>query len=380
MAAGSPDPPGRVSDRLPIPVQTSVLAIRERAARQGGPVVDLSIGAPTDPTPDVVRAALAAATDAPGYPLTVGVPALRRAVVDWYERAHGVTGLDVAQVLPVVGTKELIGSLALHLDVGAGDLIALPHLAYPTYAVGAALVRATAVPAETPAELDALPSVPRVVWANSPGNPTGRVLAPDDLRDLVGWCRAHGALLVSDECYLDLGYDVSPVSVLHPDVCGGRHDGVLAVQSLSKRSNLAGYRSGLVVGDAAVVAELTAVRRNLGLLVPGPVQAATVAALGDDEHVAVQRARYAARRAALRPALEAAGFRIDHGEAGLYLWATLGEPAATTVGRLADLGLVAVAGTEYGAAGAEHVRFALTVPDADVPLAVERLATWSTRR
>ncbi len=349
--------------------------MRARAARFDGPVVDLSIGAPIDPTPDVVRHALAAEADSPGYPLTVGRATLRQAFVDWLAGVHGGNGLAESQVLPVIGTKELIGSLALHLDVGAGATIAHPTLAYPTYAVGAALVGATAVLADTVADLDALDQVPAIVWINSPSNPTGQVLSADELRALVAWCRGHDALLVSDECYLDLGWEATPMSVLHPEICGGTHDGLLAVHSLSKRSNLAGYRCGFVSGDAAIIAELASVRRNLGLQMPGPQQGASIAALSDEQHVADQRARYRARRDVLRPAVEAAGFRIDHSEAGLYLWATRGEPVEVSIGWLADRGIVAVSGLEYGQAGAEHVRFAMTAPDDAVALAAERLSS-----
>ncbi len=322
----------------------------------------------------MVRAALARASDWPGYPLTVGRRELRQAYVDWLARTHGVTGLELGAALPVIGTKELIGSLALHLGLGPGDLISRPRLAYPTYAVGAALVRAEVAVADTVADLDALPAVPRIVWVNSPGNPTGQVLDAETLAGFVAWCRAHGSLLVSDECYLDLGWEAQPVSVLHPDVCGGTHAGLLAVHSLSKRSNLAGYRVGFVAGDADVVAELATVRRNLGLQMPGPQQQAAVAALGDETHVDRQRERYRARRAALRPAVEAAGFVVEHSEGGMYLWATRGEPAVGAIGWLADRGIVAVSGAEYGAAGERHVRFALTAPDADVAEAAVRLA------
>jgi len=338
--------------------------------------VDLSIGAPIDPTPEVVRRALAAAADSPGYPLTIGRADLRRAAVDWLARVHGVTGLEDRQVLPVIGTKELIGSLALHLSLGRGDVIAHPRLAYPTYAVGAALVRAVDVVADDVADLEALAAAgctPRLVWVNSPANPTGAVLGPNTLVDLLAWCRAHDALLVSDECYLDLAFDAPALSVLHPDVCGGSHDGVLAVHSLSKRSNLAGYRIGFVSGDPALVAELASVRRNLGLQLPGPQQGAAIAALADDDHVIAQRERYAARRAVLRPALEAAGFTVDHSQGGIYLWATRDEPCERTIGALADVGVVAVPGDEYGTYGARHVRLALTAPDADVVVAAERL-------
>ena len=182
--------------------------------------------------------------------------------------------------------------------------------------------------------------------------------------------------MVSDECYLDLGWDAEPVSALHPDVCGGRHDGVVALHSLSKRSNLAGYRCGFVTGDAAVVAELALVRRNLGLQMPAP--AAGRGRRRPRRRRPRRRPAGAVRRPPGRapPALGRAGFRVDHSEAGLYLWATRDEPAATTVDRLADLGLLAVNGLEYGAAGSHHVRFALTVPDDAVAIAVERLDSW----
>ena len=327
-----------------------------------------------------MRRALAAESDSPGYPLTIGRADLRHAAVDWLARAYGVTGLDDRQVLPVIGTKELIGSLALHLALGRDDVITRPRLAYPTYAVGAALVGAAVAEADDVVDLETLAEqgrTPSLVWINSPGNPNGAVLDAETMRGLVDWCRAHDTLLVSVECYLDLGWGAAPVSVLHPDVCGGSHDGLLAVHSLSKRSNLAGYRIGFVSGDARVVAELASVRRNLGLQLPGPQQGAAIVALGDDEHVAVQRARYAARRDVLRPALEAAGFTIEHSEGGLYLWATRHEPCADTISALVDLGIVAVPGDEYGVHGAHHVRFALTAPDADVALAAERLRTLS---
>ncbi len=291
---------------------------------------------------------------------------------------HGVSGLLDRQVLPVIGTKELIGSLALHLALGRDDVIAYPRLAYPTYAVGAALVGALGVPADDVADLEALAATgrpPSLVWVNSPANPTGAVLDAEALAAIVAWCREHDALLVSDECYLDLGWDVAPISVLHHDVCGETQDGVLALHSLSKRSNLAGYRVGFVTGDQRVIGELASVRRNLGLQLPGPQQQAAIAALADDEHVRVQRARYAGRRDVLRPALEAAGFAVEHSEAGLYLWATRDEPCERSIASLVALGIVAVPGHEYGPHGARHVRFALTAPDADVALAAERLRT-----
>jgi succinyldiaminopimelate transaminase len=200
------------------------------------------------------------------------------------------------------------------------------------------------------------------------------VLPPAHLRKVVDWARERGVLVVSDECYSEFGWDAQPVSVLHPDVCGDTHEGLLAVHSLSKRSNLAGYRAGFVAGDPDVVRRLLEVRKHAGLIVPAPVQAAMVACLGDDEHVEEQRGRYAARREVLRPALEAAGFRIEHSEAGLYVWCTRDEDCWDTVAALAEVGVVVAPGEFYGAAGQRHVRVALTATDERIQQVPDRLA------
>jgi succinyldiaminopimelate transaminase len=332
------------------------------------------VGTPVDPTPEVVRRALAAASDAPGYPLTAGSTALRRAGVGWLSRRLGVRGLDSTAVIPTIGSKELVAllpSLLRPISAVAGARVLHPVLAYPTYDVGARLAGCIPEACDTPPDD---PSGVAVVWLNSPSNPTGRVLSLDELRTWVSWGRTHDVPVVSDECYIELGWDISPVSVLHPDVCGDRHDGLLAVHSMSKRSNLAGYRAGLVAGDPALVAALLEVRRHAGLIVPDPVQAAMTAALDDDAHVAEQRERYAARRAQLIPALAKAGFTIEHSGAGLYLWATLHEDCWFTVERLAEQGILVAPGVFYGAAGARHVRIALTATDERVAAAVARLA------
>jgi succinyldiaminopimelate transaminase len=364
---------GHVSGRLPdFPWdQLSAYADRARAHRDG--IVDLSIGTPVDPTPEVVRRALEGASDSPGYPQTVGLPETRQAAVDWLARRHGVSGLGLDGVLPVIGTKELVAALPVQLGVGPGDLVVLPALAYPTYAVGVALAGARAVATDSLTSLG--PERPALLWLNSPANPTGRVLPTAHLRKVLDWCRERGTLLVSDECYLEFGWEAGsrPVSVLHPDVCGETHDGILAVHSLSKRSNLAGYRCGFVAGDRSVVAELVAVRKNLGLIQPGPQQTAMAAALADDDHVEEQRQRYLARRTTMRAALEAAGFRVDHSEGALYLWCTREEDCWQTVAALADEGILVAPGTFYGASGARHVRVALTATDERIEAAARRL-------
>ncbi|HYT09369.1 MAG TPA: succinyldiaminopimelate transaminase, partial [Mycobacteriales bacterium] len=264
-----------------------------------------------------------------------------------------------------------VALLPLLLRIGRGDRVVLPEVAYPTYEVGVRL--AGAEPVRADGLVAAGPGPVRMVWVNSPSNPTGRVLPVDHLRKVVEWARERGAVVVSDECYLDFGWDEEPVSVLHPDVRGVSVDGLLAVHSLSKRSNLAGYRAGFVAGDPGLVAALLEVRKHAGLMVPAPVQAAAAAAYRDDAHVAEQRQRYARRRALLRPALETAGFTVQHSEAGLYLWATRGEDCWAAVDALAAQGILVAPGAFYGPAGNRHVRVALTATDERVAVAVHRL-------
>ncbi|GAB3068027.1 succinyldiaminopimelate transaminase [Nocardioides zeae] len=360
-----------VSQRLPDFPWDGLVVHAERARAHPDGIVDLSIGTPVDPTPAVAQAALAAAADAPGYPTTIGIPAVRQAAIDWLARNHGVTGLGLDGVLPVVGSKELIAALPLHLGIGPGDLVVLPEVAYPTYEVSAALAGAESLATDSLTAIG--PRVPALLYLNSPSNPTGRVLPPAHLRKVVEWCRERGVLLVSDECYIENSWDGPVASVLHPDVSGGSHEGILAIHSLSKRSNLAGYRCAFVAGDPAVVGELLAVRKNLGLIMPLPQQHAMIAALGDDTHALEQHSRYAARRTRLRSALERAGFRIDHSEASLYLWSTRGEDAWDTVAWLAERGILVAPGAFYGAAGRQHVRVAFTATDERIDAAVARL-------
>jgi succinyldiaminopimelate transaminase len=274
--------------------------------------------------------------------------------------------------LPLIGTKELIAWLPTLLGCGPGDLVVHPELAYPTYDVGARLAGARPVPADGLVALG--PAEVRLAWLNSPSNPAGRVLPAEHLRKMTDWARERGTILAADECYIEFGWDADPVSVLHPDVSGGSHDGLLAVYSLSKRSNMAGYRAGFLTGDPALVAELLEIRKHAGMLMPLPVQAAMAAALADDAHLARQRDRYAARRAALRPALTAAGWVIEHSQAGLYLWAAHPDRDCwESVQVLAGAGILVAPGAFYGAAGGRHIRMALTATDERVAAAAERL-------
>ncbi len=346
----------------------------EQARAHPDGIVDLSVGTPVDPTPELIRQALADAADAPGYPQTYGTPDLREAVAAWFARRRGVPDVDPDGVLPTIGSKELVALLPTLLGLGAGDVVVHPEVAYPTYDVGARIAGAEPVAADGTAQLGPLASRVELVWVNSPANPTGRVLGVEHLAKVVSWARQHGAVVASDECYAELGWTGEPVpSILDPEVCGGSHEGLLAVYSLSKQSSLAGYRAAFAAGDVGLVRRLLEVRKHAGLIMPWPVQRAMLAALRDDEHVAVQRATYAGRRAVLRPALEAAGFEVQHSQAGLYLWATRDEDCWASVASLATLGVLVAPGSFYGPAGSRHVRVALTATDERIAAGASRL-------
>jgi succinyldiaminopimelate transaminase len=354
----------------------------DRARAHPDGIVDLSVGTPVDPTPQLIRDALAAASDAHGYPLTYGTAALRETVAQWFARRRGVPDLDPDGVLPTIGSKEMVAWLPTLLGLGRGDIVVHPEVAYPTYDVGARLAGATPRPADGTMQLGPVSrtggSPVKLVWVNSPGNPTGKVLGVEHLRKVVDWARSIGAVVASDECYAELGWDgVRVPSLLDPQVCGGSHEGLLVVYSTSKQSNLAGYRAAFAAGDPLLVRRLLEVRKHAGMIVPWPVQEALRVALADDGHVAEQRARYAVRREIVAAALLAAGFRIDHSEAGLYLWATRREPCWDTVSALADRGVLVAPGEFYGAAGAEHVRVALTATDERIGRLADRLAVLS---
>ncbi len=353
-------------------------AQRARSHPEG--MIDLSVGTPVDPTPEAVRAALAAAADAPGYPTTHGTPALREAAAAWLSRRRNAPGVDPTAVLPTIGSKELVATLPSLLGLGEGHVVVHPEVAYPTYDVGARLAGAAPLPADDVAAWAGRDDV-RLVWINSPGNPTGRVLDVDHLRAVVAAARAIGAVVASDECYGLLAW-LQPwategvPSILDPRVCDGDHTDLLVVQSLSKQSNLAGYRAGFVAGDPRRVAALLELRKHAGMMLPGPVQAAAAAALADDTHVDAQVERYRRRRTVLLAALTGAGYVVDGSDAGLYLWvraAGAGQDCWQTVADLADLGILVAPGSFYGPAGVRHVRVALTASDEAVAAAAGRL-------
>lgn len=360
-----------LADTLPDFPWDTLAAAQTLAARHPDGIVDLSVGTPVDPTPGLATEALARAANSPGYPLTSGTVALREAMASYLSRRWDAADLILDATLPVLGTKELVAWLPTLLGLGPSDTVVIPGTAYPTYRVGAQLAGCSVVATD---DLTSLADLrPALVWLNSPSNPTGAILGPEELAAKVSWARERGAVVAADECYGEFGWESEPVSVLHADISQGSYAGLLAVHSLSKRSNLAGYRAGFVAGDPQIVADLLAVRKHAGMIVPRPVQEAMVALLGDQEHVEDQRERYRRRRMLLRPALESAGFRIEHSEGGLYLWATRGEDGRASVEFLAGLGVLVAPGDFYGEAAGQFVRVALTATDERIGVAVERL-------
>jgi succinyldiaminopimelate transaminase len=352
---------------------------RERAAAHPGGIVDRSVGTPVDPTPAIVQEALAAATDRPGYPVTIGTPDLREAMVAWFARRRGVT-VSTAGVLPTIGSKEAVALLPAMLGVGSSDVVLHPDVAYPTYDVGARLTGARPVAVDPTRPEDWPTGSVRLVWLNSPSNPHGHVMSVEQLRAAVTWARERGAIVVSDECYAELAWDEPYASegvpsVLDPRVTGGDTTGVLVAYSLSKQSSMAGYRAALIGGDETLVDRVREIRKHAGMMLPGPIQDAMAVALGDDEHVAAQRERYGRRRERLLEAVRAAGLEPDpESVAGLYLWLTRpGARGRELVDHLAERGILVAPGDFYGPAGEGRVRMALTASDERVDAAVERL-------
>ena len=353
----------------------SLKPFSEKASLHKDGAIDLSVGSPIDPTPLVIQEALKNFSNAPGYPSTAGTPQFRESVATWFENRRQVSGIHPDQVMPTMGSKELISWLPVLLGLGTGDVVVQPKVAYTAYAVGAAFAGATLISEDDP---EKWPANTKLVWINSPGNPDGKVLSAEGFAEAVAKARQIGALLASDECYAELGWSepwdkqVIP-SVLDPRVCGESHEGILCLYSLSKQSNMAGYRAAFAVGSKQLIRDLVNLRMHAGMIMPLPTQQAVIAALGDAEHVVVEKEIYRNRREVLLKAVRSYGYELSDSQAGLYLWATLNQDCWSTVEKMAQLGIVVVPGSFYGKFAANHVRFSLTATDEDIARAAVRL-------
>ncbi|WP_298341439.1 aminotransferase class I/II-fold pyridoxal phosphate-dependent enzyme [Ferrimicrobium sp.] len=357
---------------------STVAMLREIAYESGLEVVDAAVGSPVDPPPAVVPRLLASSGTERHYPRSDGSTAFKEAVLGWLTSEVGVD-LDAHQVGATIGSKEFISSLPLLLARGRPDrdVVLIPPIAYPSYAVGAkwAGLETYRVPAKTDGTLD-LDAIPEEVarrallfWVNSPNNPTGMI---ESLAPVAHFGDRHGVIIASDECYHDFGWTREPESLLGFGVSGH-----LALYSLSKRSNLAGLRIGMYAGDGDLVQEIALARRELGLMPPGPVQAVAAGVLGDREHVVEQRRRYAERLRLVSGWLEnLLGVPVRLPDGGIYLWVRAPEEfnqdGATLGVMLArKFGLVTAPGADYG--DARFLRVSMTISTKQMETLASRL-------
>lgn len=358
-----------------------IAGFKATAADVPGGMIDLSMGSPVDPTPDTVRAALAGASDAAnahGYPATIGTPDLRAAVAEWFRSSRGVDLAAIgADMVPTVGSKEGVALMASLLGLGPGDVVVQPRVSYPTYEIGTQLAGARVLKVDDVADVTSWADEPgvRAVWVNSPCNPTGEVLSAGALAGIVAAARRIGAVVLSDECYALMCWDanlaVAPCA-LSPEVCGGSAEGVLVLYSLSKQSNMAGYRTALIAGDRALVGPMAVMRKQIGQIIPGPVQAAMAAGLRDGQAVSEQHNRYERRLRLLVEGLRGAGYEARMPDGALYVWvAARSGDCWSDMGELARIGVIPSPGEFYAAPG--FLRFSATATDAAIADAAERL-------
>lgn len=375
------------------PYDWSRIAAYKRTAKAAfGGMIDLSVGSPVDPVPDSVRKALAVAANDPnayGYPATAGTADLRTAIAEWFSATRNVDLQAIhADVVPTVGSKEGVALMASLLHFGEDDVVVQPKVSYPTYEIGTQLAGAKVLKVDDVADVASWRNVPGVkaVWVNSPCNPTGEVYSAERMAGIVVAAREIGAVVLSDECYALMQWRdavndaegeadslASTPCALCDDVCLGSAEGVLVLYSLSKQSNMAGYRTALIAGDRSLIGPMAAYRKQIGQIIPGPVQAAMAAGLRDFDAVKTQHSRYQERLGMLVSALRAYGYCTDMPQGALYVWvkAKSGD-CWEDLRQLAEIGIVASPGEFYGAP--EYLRFSATASDAAIASAAERLA------
>lgn len=356
-------------------------------ASQHGEVLDFSVGSPVDPVPQLVREAISGAVNdvnAHGYPATIGTALLRESIREWFYTQRGVDFSNIhADAVPTVGSKEAVALMASLLHCGDGDVVIQPRISYPTYEIGTQIAGATVCKIDDSADVDSWVhhAGVKALWINSPSNPTGAVLDTVQLRTIVRAARSIGAKVLSDECYARMDWRSSSATfelgatpcILDDDVCEGSAEGLLCLYSLSKQSNMAGYRTALIAGDEHLIAEMTQYRKQIGLIIPGPVQAAMAAGLRDGEGVSTQAQRYKKRLHELTQALTVYGYDAHMPQGGLYIWVrALSDDCWQDMQHLADIGIVPSPGEFYG--DSRYLRFSTTASDEAISQAAARLA------
>lgn len=379
---------------------------------KNGEMINLSIGTPIDPTPKIIRNSLEKYSNAPQYPFTSGTNQLKDSIINWFDKRRGVTGLNRENVIPSIGSKELIAWLPTLLGLNSKDIVVYPKLSYPTYKVGAQLVGAQLISSDHLFKLNKQElSKVKLIWINSPSNPTGEVKDIKYLKTIVKLARHIGAIVVSDECYAALGWDkweeiidnktsnlekeskIKIPSLLDSQVSKNSFSKLLVCYSLSKQSNIAGYRAAFLAGDSKIVKNLLNIRKHLGMMTPYPIQKAMTIALSDSNHVFRQKSIYRKRRVLLLNILNKNIFKVENSEAGLYLWikSVLDNKLNTSINNsdiyndqkkikcwnllnlFASYGILVTPGIFYGNNGKNYIRISLTVSDAQLISVLKRI-------
>ena len=356
---------------------------KSRRREQGGRLLDFSVGDPRERTPPWIRDRLARAIpERSGYPTAAGLPELRQAVAGWIDRRFGVRLDPDRHILPSNGAKEAIYLLHQALVDPAGDrrVVLIPDPAYPVYEVGTRF--AGGIPERIPLDpaRGFLPDLDRIdpetlrrtalLWLNYPNNPTGAVAGIDLYRRALDLARLHRFWVASDEAYSEIWFDRPPPSALQAGL-----DGLIVVHSLSKRSAMTGYRTGLIAGDPELIGLLRRIRPSQGVATPLFVQEAAIAAWGDEEHVAEQRELVRRKREILLPVLRRKGLEAAGSRATYYLWIRVpaGMDAESFFRLLLAEGIAVAPGTLFGPGGEGYVRMALVPETEECEVAAEIL-------
>ena len=349
---------------------------RLKATQHDGGVIDLSVGTPCDPPPQEAIRALTESESERGYPPSIGSQEFRKSCQQWVKRCFDVDLDFERHIASCIGTKEFVVSAPTYLRLRTPDkdTVLYPEISYPSYAMGAHLSGCRAVPVKVDGKgqliLEELEpdDIERslMLWVNYPSNPTGAIA---DLNAIADWGRSHDVPIFSDECYAEFVWGREPSTVLTSGLSG-----VVAVHSLSKRSNLAGIRVGFYAGDEDLVHWLKEVRKHSGKMVPGPVQAAASIAYSDDQHVEEQKLRYRNRLEFLQSCLKSLDIESELPQGSFYLWVHSGSiDAWDLVDRLAsEVGALAAPGTFFGSSN--HIRIAAVQPLEKLELISERLS------
>ncbi|MDR0950937.1 MAG: succinyldiaminopimelate transaminase [Candidatus Ancillula sp.] len=352
---------------------------KKYSEKTGDKIVDLSVGTPVDSVPMVIQQSLFSAGDSHAYPKTIGTLDLRNAIADWINSNCGTCNFDKENIVPTVGSKEAVAFLPAMLGLTSKDIMVRPKYAYPTYDIGTQVVDCAILATDDISDWENNKNV-KLVWINSPNNPTGEVKSAHYLQEVIKAARKIGAVVASDECYAMFVYDDNYKfnSILDPKINGGSLENVLQLYSLSKQMNMAGYRTAWIAGDKTIITKMRQIRKHVGLIMPDPIQAAMVEALKDEENgkknTKRQQEIYSARHKHLMRAFVDTGYTVEKSQGALYLWVKVkAKDCWEELERLANIGIIAAPGVFYDESATQYLRVGLTAPDKLIDQACERI-------